>query len=107
MWSSGSIENQKSAIENSPPFGCGIAALQIVFADRMKNVESFDDVLQRDDVMFHSAGDAIHVAGAKNTVFVADEEMSLAFQDDANLLMRVRVRLHHRVRLERHQAEHH
>lgn len=81
--------------------------LQIVLADRVENVECSDRVVQRHDMMFHSAGDAIHLAWTEDAIFLADEKMGTPFQNHADLFVRMRVWLHDRFRLERDQAKHH
>jgi hypothetical protein len=51
-----------------------LSRLQIVLANRVENVERLDGVVQRYDMMFHSAGDAVHVPRAEDAIFVTDKK---------------------------------
>lgn len=80
--------------------------LQIVLADRAKDIQRLDVRVARDGFVWYSAGDSPHLAGLDNLLFVADREGQFTFQQQSHLLVRMAVQFDDRVRSELDKRQH-
>jgi hypothetical protein len=80
--------------------------LQVIFADRMENVECHGCLVKGPHAVDDSAGDAPLVAGAEETGNSAHCELEPSFKQYAHLFMGMGVFDHHRFRLEAHDRKH-
>ena len=81
--------------------------LSIFVSNRVENVERFERLFQRDDLVAHVAGNAEQISRLQRLLLAADGKNGSAFQDDAHLLMGVGMLVDDGVRLQGRHRKHH
>ena len=78
----------------------------VLFPNGIKDVDDPGRPIQVDDSMAHVSGDAIEIACLESLLLIADEEKQPPLEDHADLLVRMGMIVHNRVRLQVDDRDH-
>src|SRR5438045_3018515 len=87
--------------------GLDVSSSAVVFPHRTEDIDGPHRLIQGNHLVSNVAGNAIEIAGLKCLLFRADEENGPAFEQHADLLVRMLMLLDHGARSDVHDRHHH